>query len=285
MILSCGAKSLSLDKPVVMGILNTTPDSFSDGGNLYQKETLDLSQALIRAECMVKEGAQIIDVGGESTRPGAKPVSLQQELDRVVPVVEAITAELDVVVSVDTSSPQVIKESASVGAGIINDVRALQRPEALTEAAKTGLPICMMHMQGNPETMQDRPDYLSVLDDVEQFLSTRIQSAIDAGIAKENIIVDPGFGFGKTLQHNLELLARLDRLSGLGCPILVGLSRKSLLAAITDRAVNERLAGSLALAMLSAQRGASIIRVHDVAATVDVLKVLNADSSALAEIQ
>lgn len=276
MQINCGGKRLDLAYPVVMGILNTTPDSFSDGGNCYRGDQLSLDLALARAQQMLDEGASIIDVGGESTRPGAKPVGEQQELDRVVPVVEALANKLGALISVDTSSPAIIKASASVGASLINDVRALQREGALAAAAATQLPVCLMHMQGEPGTMQRGPAYEDVVSEVINFLSERLLACQSEGINKERILVDPGFGFGKSLDHNLRLLAQLDAIAGLGCPVLVGLSRKSLLGTLLNRDTNERLAGSLALALLAAERGASIIRVHDVAATVDALKVLAA---------
>lgn len=274
-ILSCGKHILDISRPVVMGILNTTPDSFSDGGNSYINNRLSIDVAVRRAEQMLADGAAIIDVGGESTRPGAAPVSEQEELDRVIPVVEALVTKLGALVSVDTSTARVIRESASCGAGIINDVRALQREGALQAAASSGLPICLMHMQGQPDSMQVNPAYEDVVADVREFLLKRTQACLDAGISHNQIILDPGFGFGKTLTHNLALLQRLPEIEALGFPVLVGMSRKSMIAQLLNRAVDERLAGSLALAMLAAQRGAAIIRVHDVAATVDVLKVVS----------
>jgi dihydropteroate synthase len=275
-ILHCGAHKLDISRPVVMGILNTTPDSFSDGGNSYIDNRLSVDIALRRAEKMLMEGAAIIDVGGESTRPGAAAISEQEELDRVVPVVEALVTKLDAIVSVDTSTAAVIHESAIKGAGLINDVRALLRDGALAAAALTGLPVCLMHMQGQPTTMQTKPEYEDVVAEVRHFLTERVDACLAHGISKERIILDPGFGFGKTLAHNLALLQRLSGFGDLGFPLLVGMSRKSMLAQLLNRTVDERLPGSLALAMLAAQRGAAIIRVHDVAATVDVLKVLAA---------
>ncbi len=225
---------------------------------------------------MLVDGASIIDVGGESTRPGAASVSEQEELDRVVPVVDALVNKLDALVSVDTSTAKVIRESARYGAGMINDVRALLRDGALLAVAETDLPICLMHMQGQPNTMQDGPAYDDVVADVRHFLQGRIDACHAQGITRERIILDPGFGFGKTLAHNLALLQRLSEFTDLGYPLLVGMSRKSMLGQLLGRSVDERLPGSLALAILAAQRGAAIIRVHDVAATVDVLKVLSA---------
>lgn len=276
MQLQCGTHLLDLSRPKVMGILNITPDSFSDGGSYYQADRLSLDLALKRAEQMLAEGADILDVGGESTRPGAQTVSEQEELDRVIPVVEALVSRLGALVSVDTSTASVIKESAIKGAGIINDVRALQRQGALDAAALTGLPVCLMHMQGEPDTMQAAPSYNDVIADVSAFLHQRIEACKSIGIGSNRILIDPGFGFGKTLDHNLALLKRMPELAKLGCPILVGLSRKSLLQQLLGRSVNDRLAGSLALAVAAVQRGASIIRVHDVAATKDVLTVLSA---------
>lgn len=274
--LCCGKHLLDLTRPVVMGILNTTPDSFSDGGSYYKNRRLSLDLALRRAEQMLLDGAQIIDVGGESTRPGAPIVSVQEELDRVIPVVEAVVGQLGALVSVDTSSASVIRESASRGASLINDVRALQREGAVAAAAETGLPVCLMHMQGEPDTMQQNPNYSDVVEQVFGFLEARLAVCQAAGIAREQILLDPGFGFGKTLAHNLALLKHLPEFARFGLPLLVGMSRKSMVAQLLGRPVEQRLAGSLALAMLAAERGAAIIRVHDVAETVDVLKVLAA---------
>jgi dihydropteroate synthase len=274
--LVCGKHILDLSRPVVMGILNATPDSFSDGGSYYSGGSLSLDLVVRRAEQILEEGARIIDVGGESTRPGAASVSEQQELDRVVPVVEALVNKLGALVSVDTSTASVITESAKKGASLINDVRALQRDGALASAAATGLPICLMHMQGQPESMQHNPEYDDVIAEVSDFLRSRVTACYTQGISPERIILDPGFGFGKTLAHNLALLKRLPEIGELGYPLLVGMSRKSMVAQLLNRPVDERLPGSLALAMLAAERGAAIIRVHDVAATVDVLRVLAA---------
>ena len=269
--LYCGNRVLDLSSVVVMGILNITPDSFSDGGQLYSGDGLNLTLGLDRARKMVSAGAKIIDVGGESTRPGATPVGLQEELDRVIPVVEAISRNLDVIISVDTSSPEVMLAAAQAGAGIINDVRALSLDGAMAAAIQTGLPVCLMHMQGAPKTMQDNPRYDNVLNGVKSYLSSRIDALAVAGMAREKIIIDPGFGFGKTPAHNLMLLKHLQALSELGCPILAGLSRKSLIGHVLDRDVNERLAGSISLALLAAQHGASVLRVHDVQETVDAI--------------
>lgn len=273
MKLVCGGRTLDLQRPQVMGILNATPDSFSDGGSYYAGGALDLDLALKRAEQMLREGASIIDVGGESTRPGAAQVSEQEELDRVVPLVEAISANLDVVISVDTSTPAVITATAAAGAGLINDVRALERAGALEAAARVDLPVCLMHMQGQPGTMQQAPHYDDVVAEVGAYLLERARACEAAGIARERLIFDPGFGFGKTDEHNLELLRKLPQLAPPDVPLLVGMSRKSMVGRLLNREVEERLPGSLALAMLAAQRGAHIIRVHDVAETVDVLRM------------
>ncbi|WP_353505442.1 dihydropteroate synthase [Microbulbifer variabilis] len=273
MKITCGKHTLNLSSPVVMGILNTTPDSFSDGGSYYQAGMLDLSLVLCRAEQMLDEGAAIIDVGGESTRPGAAPISEQEELDRVLPVVDAICTRLDVVVSVDTSTPTVMREAAKVGAGLINDVRALEREGALAAAAQTDLPVCLMHMQGQPNSMQTSPNYRDVVTEVAHYLADRIEACCAVGINRERLLLDPGFGFGKTDAHNLALLGALSQLGPADVPILAGLSRKSMIGRLLQREVEDRLPGSLALAMLAAQRGAKILRVHDVAETVDVLRL------------
>lgn len=275
-VLQCGARFLHLDAPQVMGVLNVTPDSFSDGGALHQHGKPSLDKALIRVEQMLAEGAAIIDVGGESTRPGAEPVSLIEELDRVVPVVEAITQRFETIVSVDTSSPDVMLAAADAGAGILNDVRALERPRAIETAAKTGLPVCLMHMQGQPKTMQQSPDYKAVVNEVSYYLQSRADACIAAGIDRSRLLIDPGFGFGKSVEHNLSLLNHLSVLADLDYPVLVGLSRKSLIGKVLGRDVDQRLAGSLALAVLAAERGASIIRVHDVAETVDAVSLYSA---------
>jgi dihydropteroate synthase len=265
---------IDLSTPQIMGILNVTPDSFSDGGNLYCDKQLSIESALNRARVMVAEGANIIDVGGESTRPNAVAVGVEEELARVIPVVEIIKAELDVAVSVDTSSPEVMVSAAGVGANLLNDVRALQRPGALAAAASTNLPVCIMHMQGQPETMQDSPLYSDVVQEVMDFFQKRFSDMAIAGIHKQKIIIDPGFGFGKTAEHNLQLLKRLPEFKQLGCFVLVGISRKSIFQHVLGRTVDKRLAGSLAGALLAVQKGARIIRVHDVAATRDVLTFL-----------
>jgi dihydropteroate synthase len=254
-----------------MGVLNVTPDSFSDGGVLYRDGRPDIDLALSRAREMADDGAAVLDIGGESTRPGASPVGLAEEMDRVLPLVEAIAAELDVVVSVDTSSPQLMAEAARAGAGLINDVRALTRQGALEAAAATGLPVCLMHMQGEPGTMQHAPRYDDVVSQVSAFLADRVAACEEAGIDRDRLLLDPGFGFGKTVGHNLQLLRGLPRLAGMGLPLLVGLSRKSLIGKLIGRGVEQRLPASLALAVLAAERGAAIVRTHDVAATADAL--------------
>ena len=259
-----------------MGVLNTTPDSFSDGGTLYTGDRLNLNLTLQRARQMVAEGATILDVGGESTRPGAVPVGVQQEQDRVFPVVEAIAAELDVTISVDTSTPEVMTGGVALGASVINDVRALQRRGALAAAAATDATVCLMHMQGEPHSMQQSPVYADVVDDVVEFLQQRATACMEAGISAERLWLDPGFGFGKTVTHNLKLLDNLPTLSGLGFPVLVGLSRKSLIGKLLDREVDERLPASLALAVLAVERGATIVRTHDVRATADALAMVAA---------
>lgn len=269
--MQCADRLLSFRAPVIMGVLNTTPDSFSDGGRLYTEGRPDLDAALVAASAMVDAGAAIIDVGGESTRPGAEPVSQQAEMDRVLPVVERLAASVDAVISVDTSSPALMREAAALGAGMLNDVRALTREGALEAARDTGLPVCLMHMQGSPATMQSAPRYGDVVDEVLMFLRARVAASESAGIRRDRLLLDPGFGFGKSVAHNLRLLAQLSRLAEEGLPLLVGLSRKSLIGALTGRDVHERLPASVALALLAVQRGASVVRVHDVAATADAL--------------
>jgi dihydropteroate synthase len=274
--LLCADRVLDLSKTQVMGILNVTPDSFSDGGHLYQHSSLSIDKALQHAQQMVNDGASIIDIGGESTRPGAAEVSVQEEMDRVLPVLERINAEIDVVVSIDTSSPKLISESAKLGAGLINDVRALGRDGALEAAAKTDLPVCLMHMQGSPATMQRQPEYDDVVSEVMDFLDQQLNRCMAAGIAKERLMVDPGFGFGKTLQHNLQLLNRLDKLLDLGVPVLSGTSRKTMVGQVLNRESDQRLFGSLATVALAVERGARVIRVHDVLATVDMVRMTEA---------
>jgi dihydropteroate synthase len=269
--LDCAGKRLDLSRPQVMGILNVTPDSFSDGGLFVSAES-----ALLQAQKMLHEGAAIVDVGGESTRPGAVAVGIQEELDRVIPVIEAIHNELDVIVSVDTSKAEVMREAVHAGAGIINDVRALREPGAMEAAGEADVPVCLMHMSGEPRTMQEAPHYGDVVATVKAFLHDRMRQCEQAGITRERLIIDPGFGFGKTVAHNLTLVKRLGEFAALGAPILMGVSRKSTIGAILDRPVEQRLAGSVALASLCCQGGTKILRAHDVAATVDAVKICHA---------
>ncbi len=259
--------SLSLERPHVMGILNVTPDSFSDGGHFNQ-----LERAMTHARQMVAEGATLIDIGGESTRPGAPDVSEQEELDRVLPVVERMARELDVMISLDTSKAAVMREGCVAGAHLINDVRALLEPGALAAAAAADVPVCLMHMQGQPRTMQAEPHYDDLLGEVRAFFDERIAACLTAGIAREQLLLDPGYGFGKTLAHNYQLLAQQESLLDYQLPLLVGMSRKSMIGNLLGRPVDERLAGSLACALVGMQRGARIIRVHDVRATMDALR-------------
>ena len=269
--LDCAGRSLDLTRPLVMGVINTTPDSFSDGGTLYSGSRLDIDRAMTRARDMVEAGAAILDIGGESTRPGAQPVTPDEEMDRVLPLVERISAELAVVVSVDTSTPALMRAAASAGAGMINDVRALTRAGALEAAASTGLPICLMHMQGEPGNMQLAPQYVDVVTQVRDLLLDRVAACERLGIVRERLLLDPGFGFGKTVSHNLQLLRGLPQLAALGFPLLVGLSRKSMIGKLLGRDTGERLPASLALAVMAVERGATIIRAHDVAATADAV--------------
>jgi len=269
--IQCAGRQLQLDSPVVMGILNVTPDSFSDGGLFSSTD-----KALRQAEKMLEDGAQIIDIGGESTRPGAQSVSSSEELDRVIPVIERIHQELDVIISIDTSKAIVMTEAAGAGAGMINDVMALRAGGARIAAEKTGLPVCLMHMQGEPRIMQSNPQYNNVVAEVKTFLTQRIEECLSAGIKKQQIIIDPGFGFGKTLAHNIELFKQLKQFIKLQYPVLVGASRKSMIGRITARKTDKRLSGSIALAALAAEKGAAIIRVHDVAETLDAIKIAKA---------
>lgn len=262
---------LNLSKPRLMAIVNATPDSFSDGGELFDGDRLNVELAGRRIEQLIEKGAEIIDIGGESTRPGAASVSEQQELDRVIPVVEWVAKHCDVAISVDTSTPAVMREAALKGAHLINDVRALTRPDAVFTAAQLALPVCLMHMQGNPSTMQAKPAYQSVTVEVSSFLQERVTACLDAGLAPSKIWLDPGFGFGKTLEHNIELVRQLPDLVSLGFPLLVGFSRKSMVGQMLGRPLAERLVGSLALAMMALERGAMILRVHDIAATRDII--------------
>ena len=271
--LDCGGRVLDLSKPQVMAVLNVTPDSFSDGGRFSSGDRVDLDKVLMSVEQFLVDGAAIIDVGGESTRPGAESVPLQLEMDRVLPVVEAISERFETIISVDTSSPKVMTEASLLGAGLLNDVRALERPGALEAAARTGLPVCLMHMQGSPKIMQNNPHYHHVVTDVMSYLSERVDRCVSEGINRNKLLLDPGFGFGKSVEHNLQLLKHLPDLLQLGFPLLVGLSRKSLIAKVLGRDIDQRLAGSLGLAVMSLVGGATIIRAHDVAETVDAARL------------
>jgi dihydropteroate synthase len=257
----------------VMGILNVTPDSFSDGGKFS-----GFDKALLQVEKMIHDGADIIDIGGESTRPGALLVDEKEELSRVIPLLKAIKESFDVSVSIDTSKAAVMEESIVHGADMINDVYALQKPNCLGIIAQSSLPVCLMHMQGSPQTMQNNPQYDNIIDQVSDFFKSRIEACEQAGIDKSRLILDPGFGFGKTLTHNYQLLAKLSAFKSFGLPILSGISRKSMIGDLLKRDVNHRLPGSIAAALISVQQGASIVRVHDVQETVDALKVLEATS-------
>ncbi|MEO0443149.1 MAG: dihydropteroate synthase [Pseudomonadota bacterium] len=263
--------NLELSRPRLMAIVNATPDSFSDGGLLFSNQKMDIDLVAPRIEKLIAEGADILDIGGESTRPGAEPVSLQQELDRVIPIVEWVANHANVAISVDTSSPEVMVEAAAKGAHLINDVRALSRENALATVAKINIPVCLMHMQGSPKTMQNAPSYDNIVAEVSDFLQQGLVSCTQAGIASERIWLDPGFGFGKTLEHNIALLKHLPELSRLGCPLVVGLSRKSMIGHLLGRELTDRLAGSLALGLIALERGAKVLRVHDVAETRDII--------------
>ncbi len=271
LVLDCGGKSLNLACPCTMGVLNITPDSFSDGGDFFSPDL-----AVERARSMVEDGADIIDIGGESTRPGAAAVPLDEELRRVIPVIEALQSSITVPISIDTRKPEVMRAAVAAGAGLINDVNALQAGGALEAAAGLDVPVCLMHMQGDPETMQDAPVYRDVVTDVGDFLEARVDACLEAGIARERILLDPGFGFGKSVEHNLQLLRHLDRLVARGFPVLVGLSRKSLIGKLLDLPVDQRLAPSIALAVLAVWQGAAIVRAHDVRATSEAIRMCQA---------
>ncbi len=275
-VLRCAGRCHELGTAQVMAVLNITPDSFSDGAQLFADGRPRIAKILHRATAMVAAGAAMLDVGGESTRPGALPVSPGEECDRVLPVVEALVGEFDVTVSVDSSDPGLMAEAASLGAGLINDVRALSRPGALAAAAASGLPVCLMHMNGEPATMQLEPRYDDVVAEVRDFLRGRLAACVAAGISRDRIVFDPGIGFGKTLAHNLSLLGCLDTLAAEGQPLLVGVSRKSLIGQILGRGVDERLAAGVALAALAVFQGAHIVRAHDVAQTVDAVRMASA---------
>ncbi|MCP1065297.1 dihydropteroate synthase [Serratia symbiotica] len=267
--------TLNLSHPQVMGILNVTPDSFSDGGSYNQ-----LNQALLHAHALISAGATIIDVGGESTRPGAAEVSEDEEIARVVPVVEALAQRFEVFISVDTSKAGVIRESAQAGVRLINDIRSLQEPGALAAAAESGLPVCLMHMQGQPRTMQQAPYYDDLIANVKMFFERHIKRCHDAGITNQQLLLDPGFGFGKTLAHNYQLLARLSELHRFGLPLMVGMSRKSMIGRLLKVPPDQRVIGSVACAVIAAMQGAQIIRVHDVKETVEAMRVVEATLSA-----
>ena len=271
--LNCAGKILSFDIARVMGIVNVTPDSFSDGGQHGTTES-----AIAHGLRLVGEGADVLDIGGESTRPGAGEISEEEELKRVIPVIEALARQVNIPIAIDTSKPGVMRAAVNAGASIINDVFALRRDDALDVAAELKVPVILMHMQGEPGSMQSAPRYDDAVAEVHSFLTQRIFACEMAGISKKNIVIDPGFGFGKSLEHNLALLAQLQRFVELGVPVLAGLSRKSMIGTLTGRDVNDRVSGSVAAALIAAQNGAKIIRVHDVAATVDALKIWNAVS-------
>jgi len=270
MNLFCGQFHLDLSRPLVMGIVNVTPDSFSDGGRHLPRDA-----ALTHARQLIAEGADIIDIGGESTRPGAQSVGVQEELDRVLPIIEALRGA-PVPISIDTCKPRVMQAAIAAGVRMVNDINALQDAAAMNAVAAGNVAVCLMHKQGDSQTMQVQPHYQDVVAEVSEFLHGRIAAAEAAGIRRERIVVDPGFGFGKTLAHNLALLRGLKKLTGFGVPILAGVSRKSMLGALTGREVGDRVAASVAAALIAVQRGASIVRVHDVRETVDALKIWNA---------
>ncbi|WP_139684567.1 dihydropteroate synthase [Vibrio tasmaniensis] len=269
MILKAHNKTLVLDRPHVMGILNVTPDSFSDGGKFNS-----LDNALLQAERMIQAGVSIIDIGGESTRPGAPDVSLEEELARVIPAIKAIRTKFDVWISIDTSKAEVMRQAVEAGADLINDVRALQEPGALEVAAEANVPICLMHMKGQPRTMQANPSYDDVLTDVEAFLQERVEACETVGISKEQLILDPGFGFGKTIEHNYHLLAHLEKFHTLGLPVLAGMSRKSMIFKLLDKAPADCMVASVTCATIAAIKGAQIIRVHDVEDTLEAMKII-----------
>jgi len=276
MHLDCAGKIVDLSQPVVMGILNVTPDSVSDGGRFN-----DFGRALEHALRMVEEGAAIIDVGGESTRPGSEEVSVEEELARVVPLIEHLSGRIAVPISIDTSKPEVMRAAVEAGAGMINDVFALRRDGAAETAAQLQVPVCLMHMQGEPKSMQQQPSYHDVVSEVRDFLRERIEVCLAAGINRDFIVIDPGFGFGKSLAHNLSMLKHLDHFSTLGAPLLAGMSRKSMVGAVLDVPVEGRLIGSVTAAVIAAQRGASILRVHDVSETMQALHMVKAVENAM----
>lgn len=280
MILDCNGKILDLSTPIVMGVLNITPDSFSDGG-----QYTDLETAVAHARQMVAEGASIIDIGGESTRPGASPVDEKEEIRRVLPVIERLAGEVDAVLSIDTMKAAVMRAACAAGAGMINDVNALRAEGAITVAAETGAAVCLMHMQGGPRSMQEAPHYEDVVVEIGAFLEQRARLCVESGIARERIVLDPGFGFGKTLQHNLQLLAGLSRLTAGSYPLLIGVSRKSMLGALLDVPPAQRVYGGIAAAVLACRQGAKIVRTHDVLATVQALRVVTAMEQHASEVR
>lgn len=261
------------NKPQIMGVMNITPDSFSDGGKFFSGSSMNLDRVVDEAAHMVNEGVHWLDIGGESTRPGAAPVTSEEELNRVIPVIEALSTRFQTAISVDTSQPSVIRQAAEAGASMVNDVRALQLHGALEAASESGMAVCLMHMQGDPESMQSRPSYDSVLDEVSAFLKERIDAALSIGIPSSSICIDPGFGFGKSLSHNLQLVHGLPKIKAMRYPVLVGFSRKSMIGVMTDRDVYGREAGTMMLNTIALQKGASIFRVHNVANAMDMLKI------------
>ena len=276
-ILLAGERKHDLSSPIVMGILNTTPDSFSDGAELASstlgKFRVNIDKALLRARAMVSDGAVIVDVGGESTRPGADKVPVQEELDRVLPVIERLNSDLDVTISIDTSSSVVMREAINAGARMVNDVRALADAGAVDPIKNLNVALCLMHMQGAPTTMQQAPNYIDVVTEVSDFLSERVSFAINEGVDRSCLVIDPGFGFGKTLEHNYTLLKNMRDLKPVDVPRIIGVSRKSMVGIVTDRDVKQRLAGSIAATVIGLNSGASIVRTHDVSATIDAIKI------------
>jgi dihydropteroate synthase len=266
-------EQISPNKPLVMAVLNITPDSFSDGGDLFDQGKPQIDRILTRAEALLESGADILDVGGESTRPGAVAPEIQEELDRVAPVVEALWQQFGCDISVDTSRAPVMRQAMQSGAKLINDVRALIEPESLTAALDTGAEVCLMHMQGSPDSMQHNPQYADPVTEVKQYLQTRVEACVAAGIDRKKICIDPGFGFGKSHQHNMQLMLNLEQFKEMGLPLLVGVSRKGMIGEITGKAIESRLAGSLAMAQIALEGGANILRVHDVAETCDMIRV------------
>lgn len=264
------------DRPMLMGILNITPDSFSDGGVLYRDGKPNIDSVMRSAESMLQAGADILDVGGESTRPSAVRPSVQEELDRVAPVVEVLSERLGCNISVDTSSVEVMRQVVASGAKLINDVRALSEPGAMEFLSASSASLCLMHMQGQPDSMQDNPKYLDPVSEVYEFLQARVQTCLDAGITRDKISIDPGFGFGKSHQHNMALMAKLPHFAEMGFPLLVGVSRKGMIGELTQKPLQSRLAGSIAMAQVALDRGANILRVHDVAETCDMIRVWTA---------